>query len=153
MHGMTYVFVGERPSARAERIGATWKNGRLAGKTLREALEAAGLDPDAQYYINLWPNAAPQVTDCAHEALVVELLRHHLAAGHQVVGMGCLVCRTLSQHGIPHHRLIHPAARGAIRARSVYQAHVRAVLMQGDYAATELQSTGSSRGLERKKLR
>ena len=48
--------------------------------------------------------------------------------GLPIVGMGRLVQRTLERAGVPHLRLVHPAARGAIRARAAYQAHVAAVL-------------------------
>lgn len=50
------------------------------------------------------------------------------AAGAVVVGMGRAAQGVLAQAGITHLRLIHPAARGAIRARGTYYAHVAAVL-------------------------
>jgi hypothetical protein len=125
---VTFVFVGERPSRRAEQLGATWQNGRLAGKTLREALLAVGIEPTAQVYLNLWDGPEPHAGDEAHEAMSIAILRRYVKADHIVIGMGAIVCRTLIQHGIPHRRLTHPAARGAIRARDIYQAHVRAVL-------------------------
>jgi hypothetical protein len=51
--------------------------------------------------------------------------------GVVVVAMGCKVQRALDRAGLVHRPLIHPATRGAIRTRAVYQAHVAAVLGAG----------------------
>ena len=48
-----------------------------------------------------------------------------------------LVQRALGRAGVAHRRLIHPAARGAIRARATYQAHVATVLGRRQDAATD----------------
>ncbi|HEV8638552.1 MAG TPA: hypothetical protein VG370_30440 [Chloroflexota bacterium] len=48
--------------------------------------------------------------------------------GVVVVGMGCKVQAELDGAGVGHLRLVHPAARGLIRRRATYQAHVAAVL-------------------------
>jgi hypothetical protein len=126
-----FVFVGERPSQRALAIGATWQNGKLAAKTLHEALVAAGLDPSAQWYFNLWPPQeagwTPELSFCYTEA-IFEALRMASAAGLPIVGLGQLVCRALSAAGIHHAPLTHPAARGLIRRTERYRAHVQDVL-------------------------
>ena len=49
-----FVFVGEKRSARAIRLGVRWEDGRLSGKTLFEALRAAGTDPAAHLYLITW---------------------------------------------------------------------------------------------------
>jgi hypothetical protein len=123
-----FLFVGERPSPKAARIGATWHNGRLSAKNLREAIQAAGLDPHEQVYLNLWPFAEPDASDAGYQAVALDSIRLYLAEGRTVVGMGEIVCRVLRQEGIPHRQLVHPAARGSIRKRERYQAHVRGVL-------------------------
>jgi hypothetical protein len=120
-----YIFVGERPSKRAEEIGATWQNGKLAAKQLHDALLSNGIAPSSQEYVNLWPHAAPGDADAAHEARVLALLQEKVKAGQVVIGMGAIVCRVLATHGILHRPMVHPAARGHIRAKARYAAHVR----------------------------
>lgn len=126
---MPYLFVGERPSHQAVKIGATWQNGKLAGRTLRETLIALNIDPDQQHYINLWcePNAGEW--DKVNEIEAIErILRYYLDHNYIVVAMGKRVTKVLSREGIPHLQIVHPAARGQIRLRERYQAHVRSVL-------------------------
>ena len=55
-------------------------------------------------------------------------LRSLAGSGVGIVGLGRRVQMALRQADLPHRRLIHPAARGAVRGRAVYQAHVAAAL-------------------------
>jgi hypothetical protein len=65
--------------------------------------------------------------------------RHAVAAlGVPLVALGRRVEAALARDGLPHRFLIHPAARGAIRRRDRYQAHVAAVLTAGDEAITNV---------------
>jgi hypothetical protein len=121
-----FVFVGEKPSSRAVEIGASWTNGRLAAKTLHDALRACGIEPSEQQFINLFgddPGAPPVAQD-----LRIRRIRQLAANGHTIVALGQKVSRALSKHRVTHLRLIHPAARGAIRKKSRYLAHVAAGL-------------------------
>lgn len=124
----SYLFVGERPSPQAARIGATWQNGKLAAKQLHDALRAAGLDPQGQRYINLWtePGLGPTAEPVNPAAL--EEIGRACGAGLTVVGMGQLVSRALAQAGIQHLTIVHPAARGLIRRKDRYSAHLAAAL-------------------------
>lgn len=124
-----FLFIGEKPSQKAVEIGATWYTGQLAGKTLREALEAAGIEPEAQEYINLFgdtPEADEGLTAEAEGR--IERMLEYKRRGFELVGMGQKVSRVLKARGVEHRVLVHPAARGAIRKRERYQAHVREVL-------------------------
>lgn len=123
-----FVFVGERPSRRAVAIGATWHNGKLAACTLWSALRALGLDPEEHDYCNIWMDAEPGAQDRKHEESALILVRTYAEHGRTIVGMGAIVGGWLDAHAVPHRKLIHPAARGAIRRRERYQAHVAAVL-------------------------
>jgi hypothetical protein len=125
---MRFVFVGERPSPKAAAIGATWQNGRMAARTLHAALVEIGEAPDTHTFLNLWrtPGLGPTRERIAPG--VVGTLRREAAAGACVVALGKLVERELVRRGIPHRPMVHPAARGAIRKRERYVAHVRAVL-------------------------
>ena len=120
--------MGERPSARAVALHATWQNGKLAGHTLRQTLLALALDPDQQRYLNLWQSATSTPQDPDDEAAAVAQIRQLHRAGYRVIGMGRTVTRRLTQHGIAHRYLIHPAARGTIRRRDRYLDHARQVL-------------------------
>ncbi len=117
------AFVGERRSRRAVELGVYWENGRLAAKTLHEALRAIGLDPKAQIYLNLFPDDETSPSEAA-----LDMLQELVEQGVTIVGMGRVVQKALERARIPHLPMIHPAARGAIRARARYQAHVTTVL-------------------------
>jgi hypothetical protein len=119
-----FVFVGERRSRRATELGARWEHGRLCAKTLHAALRAIGLDPTNQLYLNLFTDGdLPTLDDDA-----LARARTLADTGVEIVGLGRTVQQALERAGVPHRRLIHPAARGAIRARAAYQAHVAVVL-------------------------
>lgn len=128
----SYLFVGERPSPKAAAIGATWHNGRLSAKNLREAIVAAGLEPSEQRYLNLW--ADPErghPSDAGELSKALLIIRGLVTDGWSIVGMGALVCRALRRAGIAHRQLVHPAARGSIRLTENYRAHVRETLAGG----------------------
>jgi hypothetical protein len=123
---MRFVFIGEKPSSRAVEIGASWTNGRLAAKTLHDALRACGIEPSQQQFLNLFGDdpGAPTVA----KALCIRRIRELAANGHTIVALGQKVSRALSKCRIAHLRLVHPAARGSIRKKSRYQEHVAAQL-------------------------
>ncbi len=128
---MLYLFVGERPSPLAAKIGATWQNGKLAAKQLHDALRAVNIDPATCAYINLWSEPGTGPIKRYPDTDVLLAVFRHIAEGYVVVGMGQLVSRELRAAGIPHLLLIHPAARGAIRKKERYAAHVARVLSGG----------------------
>jgi len=111
-----FLFVGEQRSPRAKELGVHLEDGRLAGRSLFDALMACGIDPLRHRYCNIFEG---------HGRLVVH---RHQRAGWLIIGMGAKVQRELRRCGIPHYALVHPAARGAIRKKHRYAAHVRGVL-------------------------
>lgn len=127
-----YLFVGERPSPLAASRAWTWEDGRVCARTLLDALADAGIAREACRFLNLWSSPGLGPTDePAQLAPIVAASR----SGATVVALGRLVQRELARAGVPHRSLIHPAARGAIRRRAVYHAHVRAVLQHHDAGA------------------
>jgi hypothetical protein len=124
MSAPTYAFIGEKRSPAAIRMGVTWQDGRLAAKTLHAALAAAGIVPEQQTFLNLFEDGPGTVPN----AVSLDEACRLRAAGVQLVGLGRLVQRELDRAGLPHIPLVHPAARGAIRKRERYHAHVAAVL-------------------------
>jgi hypothetical protein len=109
-------------------MGVSWEDGRLAARTLHAARRAAGLDPARQRSLDLF---ADDPADGGPDPARLALPRHRTARARPraaVVALGRRVQRALAEAGIPHRALIHPAARGAIRRRDRYRAHVAAVL-------------------------
>ena len=106
-----YLFVGERPSHLAVKIGATWQNGKLAGKQLRDALLALNITPGEQEYCNLYirPDEGAWDRDAEMAALCGIWDAHE--RGLVIVGMGAIVCAVLTLRGVPHLQMMHPAVR------------------------------------------
>lgn len=126
-----FLFVGERPSRRAVRMGVTWSDGALAGATLFGALRNLGLDPSHQCYRNLYTSPVRgAATDEEDEKEAVGEIKRAQKRGLTVVGMGRIVQRVLAREGVPHLQLRHPAARGRERLRARYHTHARDVLTQ-----------------------
>jgi hypothetical protein len=71
---------------------------------------------------------------CARLRVCQGVLRRlqRVSPDRRIVALGLRVHLVLHRHGIPHLALVHPAARGAIRRRALYQSHVRAVLEGGE---------------------
>ena len=124
------IFVGECRSLTAQRKGWTWKDGRLAAKPLFEALEAMGVDPSAQLYINLWTDTPTGTTygnlEIKPQILgrTIDRIKRAMSDGRIAVALGKRVSDQLARRGLVHVALVHPAARGKIRKRERYHAHV-----------------------------
>ena len=119
------VFVGERRSPRARAMGVSWSDGRLAGCTLHAALRACGIDPTTVIFVNLFEDRDDR---WELDLEVLAQLLQLAAAGATIVALGQRVHRAFGRVPLDHLHVVHPAARGRIRARARYQAHVAAVL-------------------------
>lgn len=124
------LFVGERRSSAAIRLGVRWEDGRLAARTLHAALRFAGFNPAAQVYTNLFadPASGTAVSPFVVAGPVRAQLHAAAALGVPLIALGRRVEAALIRDGLPHRFLIHPAARGAIRRRDRYRSYVAAVL-------------------------
>jgi hypothetical protein len=118
------LFIGECRSLTAKSKGWTWEDGRLAAKPLFEALEAMGVNPKDHEYTNLWMDTSPPVI----AANKFEWLRMKQTSGSVLVALGKRVSGQLEFFGVDHVALVHPAARGKIRKRERYHAHVKKTL-------------------------
>lgn len=107
---MKLLFVGERRSKLAQRMGYTWKDGRLAGKQLFDALRLAGINPSQCKFTNIFERGGATTV--------------HQFEGI-IVGMGRKVQRKLTKMNIQHKSIVHPAARGKIRRKEVYALHIK----------------------------
>lgn len=127
--GLKLIFIGERPSATAYRRGWTWHDGRLAAKTLFGALDASGIDRRECGFVNLFGDHPESRLDFTSEAEArASVLASLQKAGVRIIAMGLRVAGILETLKIDHVRIVHPAARGAIRANALYAAHVADVL-------------------------
>ena len=123
--GRELVFVGERRSRRARQLNASWSSGGLAASTLHAALRACGIEPSAVLFVNLFQEGdGALVVDPA----VLADVRALALEGATIVALGRAVQRRLTRSCIPFLPLTHPAARGRIRTRAIYQARVADVL-------------------------
>jgi hypothetical protein len=113
------LFVGERRSQTAVRMGVRWQDGRLAAKQLFDALRAAGIDPKRCEFVNWWERGAHR------------RVSEHIRRGGLVVAMGRQVQRALEKKGVTYLGIVHPAARGSIRKKERYSEHIRDVLGEG----------------------
>ena len=118
-----FLCVGEKRSLTAIARGWTWADGHLAARTLHAAMGTLGLEYGHDYMCcNLCDDHGT-----ASPSQLAGIRSFHLD-GWQIVALGQVAARVLTAAAIPHLCLIHPAARGAIRRRDRYQAHVAAVL-------------------------
>jgi len=111
---MNYLFVGEKRSELAIKMGVTWKDGRLAAKQLFDALDYSGIDPSVCKFTNIFENPD------------INLIQHYSDKScKRVVAMGHKVRKELEKQGIPHIFIYHPATRGKIRKKELYCEHVK----------------------------
>lgn len=111
---MRLLFVGEERSNRALSMGVKWEDGRLAAKQLFDALNDIGIDPKQCSFTNLFERGGKTIIK-NHEGLVI--------------AMGNKVAAGLSEMKVKHISIYHPAARGKIRKKEVYTAHVKQTII------------------------
>lgn len=107
---MRFLFVGEKRSNLAIKMKVTWKDGNLAAKQLFDALNHCGIDPKQQEFVNLFERGGKK------------RVREYKG---RIVAMGNKVSNGLLKMRIPHIKIVHPAARGKIRTKSLYCNHVK----------------------------
>lgn len=141
---MPLFFVGERPSQKALDMGVAWEDGRLAAKQLFDALRAAGIDPAACRFTNAARTGAGPLRV---KPWLGRTLRRARRRGDTVVAMGAWVASLLRRLGVAHLRIVHPAARGRIRKKAAYAAHVKGVLCANQGTKSQGETGRHIRGL------
>lgn len=109
------LFVGEKRSEKAVKMGVRWEDGKLAAKQLFDALKANGIDPSTCKFIN-WFEKGTKNKIKSYDGVVF--------------GMGRKVQEALAKSGVEHIPIVHPAARGKIRKKERYTEHIKEVLEQ-----------------------
>jgi len=112
------LFVGDRRSELATRMGVYWEDERLSGKRIFETQRKFGMEPHRCRYVNL--NDGPGE----------EVAREYVRGGGKVIAMGQKVADGLTKLKIPHIAIPHPAARGELRREPVYVARVRRIFVR-----------------------
>lgn len=126
----TFIFVGENRSKTAQEKEYSWEGCQRSGKPVLsairffDALSYLGLDPGEQIILNLWND------DWTFNIDVLGNLKVLADKGEIIVGMGKRVQTELERLGIPHRKLIHPAARGKIASKELYRRHLGEVLSE-----------------------
>ena len=120
-----FLFIGEKRSRTAIERGWTWESGRLAARTLDDALTALGIGVFEYSCLNILTDEGRLNVDTL-EAIAYSL--HRSKCPWHIIALGHIAAALLRRHGIPHVMMIHPAARGSIRKKGRYQAHVRETL-------------------------
>jgi hypothetical protein len=118
------LFVGDRRSRAAIRMGVTWYDGRLAAKTLFAVLEALGLSYEDYEVMNAYDDRG------SLDVTTLQAVKEAHTRGWLIIGMGKNAQKALRELAIPHRAMRHPAARGRMRRRELYQAHVADVLKE-----------------------
>lgn len=109
---MKALFVGERRSPRAVDMGVTWQDKRLASATLHAAFKACGYRGRPAFANAFDPWDFPTI--------------YHWRG--PVIAMGERAQGQLTAWSIAFIPTVHPAARGRIRVKAVYQQHVAETL-------------------------
>ena len=104
-----YLFVGERRSELAIKMGVTWVDKRLAAAQLVRAVEPIGIKWSECEFCNVFEDDIKVIKDFKGI----------------VIGMGRKVEKELKKNKIPHEFIYHPATRGKIRKIENYQLHVK----------------------------
>jgi hypothetical protein len=116
---MKILFVGEKRSPMARKMGVTWKDGRLSGKHLMSAIKHAKLDVANCDFKNVFREILAE--DIVNKTAVREIKRF----SGVVVAMGRKVERVLINNDIEHSFIYHPATRGEVRNIDKYCNHFK----------------------------
>jgi len=114
---MKILFVGEKRSPKARKMGVTWKDGRLSGKHLLTAIERANLDIANCDFMNVYREILDRDVVNKNALAIINNF------DGVVVAMGRKVERVLKNASIEHEFIYHPATRGEVRNIDKYCEH------------------------------
>lgn len=116
-----YYFIGEKRSEQAIKNNWHWEDNVSTAKFLLDCLKEVGITQKDIKFYNLW------LDDGRLDSILLDGLCYMSNNLPQciVVGMGNIVCNKLDEEEVKHIKIIHPAARGKIRKKENYIAHLR----------------------------
>jgi hypothetical protein len=121
-----FLFIGEKPSPMADTKDRVWADGGLAAKQLFDGLRANDIDPEKCVFFNLFgdnADADERVHVITPRGQIITAIAR--ANRLEIVAMGNKVANYLRSLQIDHRAIVHPAARGTIRGKDVYAAHIK----------------------------
>ena len=123
------LFVGQERSKLAQERGVYWEDEAQCANQLFRALRANKINPQKCSFVNLFTDESDGVK--YNDKIVSEkgLNKVYKWQG-QIIGMGSLVHKKLHELKIDHIQIVHPSARGKIRAKAVYIQHIREKLKE-----------------------
>ena len=104
---MKLLFIGQERSQLAQDRGVYWEDEAQCANQLFRALRANGIDPNKDK--NIDQKSLNKINKWEGEK----------------IGMGNIVGRMLTHLKIDHTKIVHPSARGKIRAKELYIQHIR----------------------------
>ena len=118
------LFVGQERSKLAQERGVYWEDEAQCANQLFRALRANNINPQKCSFVNLFTDESDGVKYSDKTINKKGLNKVYKWVG-EIVGMGSLVHKKLHELKIPHIQIVHPSARGKIRAKAVYTQHIR----------------------------
>ena len=118
-----YLFVGEKRSALARKMGVTWKDGRLAASHLFKALNHCNIERNNCDFKNVFREILSD--DIVNKTAIRQIKQFDGI----VIAMGRKVEKVLKNNNINHEFIYHPATRGEYRNIEKYCNHVKQNLL------------------------
>ena len=121
------LFIGQERSRLAQERGVYWEDEAQCANQLFRALRANAIDPNKCAFLNLFTDESDG-KKLGDKNIDQKSLNKIKTWKGKRVGMGTMVSQKLTQLKIDHTKIIHPSARGKIRAKAVYIQHIRETL-------------------------
>ena len=118
------LFVGQERSKLAQERGVYWEDEAQCANQLFRALRANKINPKKCEFVNLFTDESDG-KPVGEKTINEKGLNKVSAWKGQIIGMGNIVSDKLATFQIPHIRIVHPSARGKIRAKALYIQHIR----------------------------
>ena len=117
------LFVGQERSKLAQERGVYWEDEAQCANQLFRALRENNINPKECSFINLFTDESDGLP-LTKKTINKKGLNKIKKWRGSIVGMGSIVHKKLNQLKISHKHIIHPSARGKIRAKENYIQHI-----------------------------
>ena len=118
------LFVGQERSKLAQERGVYWEDEAQCANQLFRALRANKINPNKCSFVNLFTDESDG-KPVGQKTINKKGLNKIREWKGQIIGMGNIVSDKLASFKISHTQIVHPSARGKIRAKAVYIQHIR----------------------------
>ena len=118
------LFVGQERSKLAQERGVYWEDEAQCANQLFRALRANKINPQKCSFVNLFTDDSDGLP-IGKKTINKKGLNKIREWKGQIIGMGNIVADKLTSLKISHIQIVHPSARGKIRAKALYIQHIR----------------------------